>query len=384
MWSIVPTLIGCWIALAQVLSFSGLAIWVIAGSLVSGWVILGLLRIAKVGLALLAGAGLTVVLVVAAEKFGGSSSGPVTRATLMAVGVTVAMAFVSRTRYPAWMLLPSLMLLGGALGLGSAGQAAWLVAVWVCLSCLTLLNLGPYTAADLSAVARRSSVALLVSGAGILTVVILAIVGSFFSSPWTIDGSGSAIGATTNAVDLTPAPVPTPLSSTASTIVLESSSAPGQEREEQQRFHPLWLIAAFWLAVITAVLAVYSFAERIWIWVRWRRLRRRLRSQDPRASLIGSWTWLRLQLARSGNPLAPHESPDIAGLAASAEGDSELFWLATTASRLAYDSSAIVTNEDSRRAWRIVRERSPGALSGGPLAALRRSGREPISTTVPH
>ena len=287
------------------------------------------------------------------------------------------MAFISRTRYPAWMLLPSLMLLGGALGLGSAGQAAWLVAVWVCLSCVSLLNLGPYTAVDLSAVARRSSVAFLVGGAGILSIVILAIVGPFFSSPWTIDGSGSTIGATTSAVDLTPAPVPTPLSSTASTSVLESSSAPDQELEEQQRFLPLWLIAVCWLAAITAVLTVYSFAERIWIWVRWRRLRRRLRRQDPRASLIGSWTWLRLRLARSGEPLAPHESPDIAAHAASAAGDAELAWLAATASRVAYDSSAVVTKEDARRAWRIVGERTPGAFSGGLIETLARTSREP-------
>jgi hypothetical protein len=375
MWSIVPTLIAGWIALAQVLSFAGLAIWVITGSLLAGWLVLGLLRLRRVGLALFFGVGLTLVLPVIAEKLGGTSSGPVTRATLMSVGVTVAMSFIARTRYPAWMLLPSLALLGGSLGLGAAGHAAWVVAAWIPLACWTLLAVGPYSGADLAALTRRNATVLMVGAAGLVAVLVLLALGSVLTHPWTIDGSGIAVGSTSAApIDPTVSTDPTVISP--EMPPLPSNGTTGLEPETSV-FLQWWVIVLFWLVAVCLVLGTYVLIERVWIRMRWFLLSRRLRRQEPRLALLGSWSWLRLRMARADDPLGPHESPDVVAEWAVAHGDEHLAWLAEKVTFAAYDTSVPVSRVESRRAWRIAEDLARDATRGGLAGAIRRSGREP-------
>jgi len=366
-WSIVPTLIASWIALAQVLAFSGLVIWVIGGSLLAGWAVLGLLRLRKIGLALFVGVGLTAYLVVAVEWLGGEGSGPITRATLMSVGVTVAMSFIARTRYPAWMLLPSLALLGGALGLGAAGHAAWVVAAWIPLACWTLLILGPYSGADLAALARRHATVLLVGMAGLVAVLGLVAIGYVLTQPWTIDGSGVAVGETVTA----------PVDPVTAEPLVSTPAPPPEVAPERAAFVQWWVFVLFWLVAISVLLVTYVLMERIWIWLRWRALRLRLRRQEPRLALLGAWSWLRLRLARAGDPLDPDQSPDVVAAWARDRGNTELSWLAQRVTDCAYEPATAVTRAESRRAWRISRGLSREAQTGGLMGVLRRSGREP-------
>lgn len=388
---IVPTLLGCWIALAQVLSFAGLAIWVITGSVLTAWVILSVLSQRRLGMALVIGLVTTLLLTGLAEKLGGSDSGPVTRATLMAVGATVAMALITQTRYPSWILLPSAMLLAGALGLGAAGHAAWLVAAWVPLSCISLLIIGPYSGRDLSKVARRHGTALMIAGSGLVAALLLGALGWLFATPWSIDGSGIAIGAhtevsaVTTEVDRAPdgasPDLVTPPGDASSAPAAVAANSPTAADTEPLRppFLRWWVVVTFWLAVIAALLIVGLCVERIWIWLRWRALRARLRRRAPAESMLGSWEWMRLRLARAGHPLAAPLSPDVAAGEALSLGDDELAWLARHVCTAAYEPSTRVTRREARRAWRIAGSRARAAHTRGLIGAVRRSGQEPPS-----
>jgi hypothetical protein len=207
-WAPFPTLAVAWIAFAQVLSFQGLAIWVIAGSTLTAVAVGGIARARHVPMAMLLGVAFTAGVPYLASTLGGDSAGPIVRASLMACGVSAAMAVLLHTRTPLAMLAASLMLLGGALGLGAAGHAVWLVGLWTVAALLTLTMLGVYTRDDLSQPRRRRALALTMIVVGLAGVVGLMLLGAVYGTPWTVPGAGPTIS---------PSPTPTPSVTSAST-----------------------------------------------------------------------------------------------------------------------------------------------------------------------
>jgi len=209
-WAPFPTLAVAWIAFAQVLSFQGLAIWVIVGSTLTCLAVGGLARARHVPVAMLLGVLFTAAVPFLASTLGGNSAGPIVRASLMACGVSAAMAILLHTRTPLTMLAASLMLLGGALGLGAAGQAVWLVGLWTVAALLTLAMLGAYTRDDLSETRRRRAVASTMIVVGLAGVAGLLLLGAVYGTPWTVPGAGPTIAPPTATPTVTPTVTPTP------------------------------------------------------------------------------------------------------------------------------------------------------------------------------
>ena len=228
-WVVIPTLGVAWIALAQGVSFQGLAIWVICGSLLSIGVVSVVAKagdrgksgksatgLALVVLALFAGIAMTGVVVLLTEAFSGTDAGPVTRAAIMTSGCAVAMVWLLHTRYPATLLLPALLLMGGALGLGAAEQVGWLVGMWMVAAALTLAALGPYTRTDLVNRRRLIPFALALLATGFAGLVAILVMGVVVTGPWTIPGAGDSV---TGAVGGSPVVVPPPSESAVEQVI---------------------------------------------------------------------------------------------------------------------------------------------------------------------
>ena len=188
-WCLWPTLAVAWIVLAHVVSFQGLAIWVIGGSALTALVVLPLALAGRRLLALAAMPVMTFAVPMLAEWLGGNTAGPVTRASLMACATTAAMALILPTRYPLAMLVPSLLLLGGALGLGGAGTALWVVGLWLVAAAVTAAMLGPFRQTHLRDRVRLVPFAVMLAGAGLLAVIALIAMAPFLRNPWTMPGS---------------------------------------------------------------------------------------------------------------------------------------------------------------------------------------------------
>jgi hypothetical protein len=143
-WALWPTLAVSRIAFAHAVSFQGLAIWVVTGSLLAALVVLPLALAGRRILAVSAMVVMAFAVPVVAEWISGNTASPVTRASLMARAAAGAAALILPAHYPVAVLVPSLLLLGGALGLGAAGSAMWLVGLWAVAAALTVAMLGPY------------------------------------------------------------------------------------------------------------------------------------------------------------------------------------------------------------------------------------------------
>jgi len=176
--------------MAHLLSFRGVVIWVAGGSLVAGLVVQSLAAHRQRLVAIAGILVFTAAVPVLAKVVGGHTSGPITRATFIATGVTAVMALMLRTSLPVAIIPASLMLFAGVLGLGAATDVPWMVGIWAVFQAATLAMIGPYTREHLRDRRRIVPFALWLAGSGLLAVLALALVSPFLGHPWTIPGAG--------------------------------------------------------------------------------------------------------------------------------------------------------------------------------------------------
>ncbi len=363
-WPIIPTLAISWVAFGQVLSLSGLAIWVVGASLVSALSVAFLAGAGRRGWAVVAMVVLTAVVPFLARTVGGDDAGPITRSSLMATGVAGATALVLRTRYPAALLAPAVILLGGACGLGAAGRAPWVVGAWAVAAAATLAMLGPYTRADLRARRRVLPFALLLGVIGLVAVAAMGAATPALTTPWTIPGAAAASGtpedSTTNPP---PTSTPSPPPSTAPTPEPSTIDPVDDRTVDATR---VVVTAGLLVVLLVLLLALVAVLRRVVVGWRWRQRRRRLRQGDPRQRIVGAWTWVRLQRLRFEQPLPTAASPDVAVSVGAREHDEPLQQVARLAARVAYDPTAAPTHDDAASAW----------------AAARVAGKAPTNSTL--
>lgn len=357
-----PTLAATWLAFAQVLSFQGLAIWVVGGSVLTGLVTQAAALSGRRLLAAAFGAGVTVVVTSLANSLGGESAGPVTRSALMACGVTAAMAVLLSTRYPASLLAPSLLLLGGALGLGATGAAPWTVGIWAVAAAATLAMLGPYPGPDLADRRRLLPFALVLGAVGLAAVVAVAVSSAVLGEAWTVAGStrpGSLFGATPSGSAVDPTP----------TGALPASGLAWVE--------PLLVLLAMLAGLALVVIVIAALLRRAVAAVRWSLLHRRLSRGAPESRVIGAWTWARLRLARDDRRLPSSASPDVAARLAAADGDAPLERLADLAATVAFNPAAQATTLEADEAWLLALEVTATPVGATLRDRWRRSAYDP-------
>ena len=373
-WAPLPTLAVGWACFAQVLSFRGVAIWVAGGSLLVLLVMRLILGAGRVVLGLLSGVALTLVFAFLADTYGGTTSGPLARATLLACGLTAASVAFSFTRYRLLLLVPTFALLGSALGLGAAGRSGVWVGLWVVAAAVTAAMLGPYRERDLAARGRRLPFALLIACSGLVAIVSLVIASPMLVAPWTIPGGGG--GATPSAVALPPvallppevlaAPPPIVTAPPVSQPPIVSPAPPPPEASASIISTIIQWVLLILLALLLLLLLLLAWllVRRLSSWIRWRALRWRLSRGTPEQRVVGAWTWIRLRLAMRGDPLPDSASPDVAVEWALARGDSSLATVARLTARVAFNPQGTISMPDSALAWEHA------------LTADRRSRRE--------
>lgn len=346
LWSIWPTLGASWIAFAHAVSFQGLAIWVLGGCVLTALTVALFVRAHRRILSLLAMVVMTFAVPAIAEWIGGNTAGPVTRASLMACAVTGAMVVILGTRYPLAILVPSLVLLGGALGLGAAGSALWLVGVWCVAAAVTVAILGPFTNLDLRSRRRLLPFAIMLGAAGAIGVVALIPAALLLGTPWTMPGA-----TTVAAIDVVPPPVTTP------PPVTDTTTPPPitVPVEEQNLVVSLIVIVALALLLLLLLLLLIQLLRRAVVALLWVRERQRLQRGDREERVIGAWTWVRLRRARYDQPLPLYASPDVAVRWAQDAGDVDVRRVAQLAARVAFNPGAEAMRADAKEAWLCAR-----------------------------
>lgn len=385
-WAIWPTVAATWLAYAEAISFQALALFVIGGSVVVALSVSSLCRAGRRLLAVVALVGLTFAFAWLAEVLAGNTSGPVTRATLMACGITGVMALMLHTRYPLAILPASLLLLAGALGLGAADRVPWLAGLWAVAAALTLATLGPYRQEELRDPRRLGPFALMLLVPGLVAVVVMAIVSPLMTGPWTIPGTGQvAVLPTPSPSAVSPSPSVSSPSSVApstssSASVVPPTSAPVPPAEDVEAVTPSsvlsWLqLALVLLLMLFVLLVLVLIAWRARVALLWWRLRRRLDSGSPRQRAIGAWTWLRMRRLRHDVPLPVSVSPDVALTWARDAGEADVLVITQVVAPVAFDEALAVTDKDAARAW-------AAALSCGrlPRGSVRQRWRWALRT----
>lgn len=363
-WALWPTLGATWIAFAQVVSFQGLAIWVVGGSILTALVVVPIAMAGRRVLAVAAVACMTFATPLAAEWIGGDSAGPITRACLMACAATAAMSLILPSRYPMAVLVPALLLLGGALGLGAAGSAAWLVGAWVVAAAVTVAILGPYRNDALRDRTRLRWFSLSLVAVGVVAVAALAVASPVLDEPWTI--AGATVG-----------PGPTDIPSTDLAETPAAPVAPPATTLVDATDRGIVVTAVVVAVVVLAVVIIVTLLRRSIVAVRWWMTKRRLMRGTPDERAIGAWTWVRLRRARYDSPLPVSASPDVAVDWARADGEPDILVVAEIASRVAFNPSGAIDSASSSTSWSAAT--SAGRRPQG--ASLRQrwqwSGRRP-------
>lgn len=369
-----PTLFVAWVAFAQVVSFQGLAIWVVGASILCAWVVFQLAGARRLLPALVVTGVLSVGIAGLAEWVGGSSAGPITRASLMACGIAGAMAVVVTTRSSAAVIPLSLLLLAGALGLGAAREALWISGLWVVAAAVTLVMVGPYRQSFLRE--RAWPLARMLMVPGVVAVGVMAVAAMMLPTPWTQGGSAGARG-------VRPPEVPESVTSsppredmapeTPSVSVVEAVTAAVRESVPGSESVSWWwwlVLAALAVAVFVLGMCAAQLAWRVWVAWRWARTRRRLARGTPSGQVVGAWTWVRLRRARYESPLPVHLSPDVGVTWASIQGDADLQRVAEATSRIAFHDAGEVPAEEAQEAWACARR-----AGRPPRASLRQRWR---------
>lgn len=323
-----------------VVSFRGLAVWVIVPALVCaasvGIVATGRSRWIALAIALALGPGVATL----AEFLGGTGSGPITRSSLIAVSLSCMAALIACTSRPGMSLLPCSAMAVGALGLGGAGQLGMWVGVWVVLAGATLIALGPYPADELRHPRRLRAIALMLVLAGVASVGGTVLASALLRAPWTIPGT------------FEPSPsMAAPTSPDATLPGDQSSSATASTPDAEPVTLSWWLLAIAVVLLLMLAALVIAVLRRTVVWVRWRYLRRSLRRGSPRDQLIGAWTWCRLRLAYRGAPLPAWASPDTVGPSYPHPG---VFALAQQVAPAAFDVRADPGPQVVQEAWNLA------------------------------
>ena len=393
-WAVLPTLAVTWIAFAQVLSFRGLVVWVVLGSLLTLGLVGALLSLGQRWLGLLAGVAFALGWSALAELLGGNTSGPITRATLLACGLTAAMVAITLTRYRLLMLVPALALLGSALGLGAGGGVVAIVGLWSVAAAVTVAMLGPYREADLAARERLAPVAVLLAGFGLASIAAASLAALLLGQPWTIPGAGTValpvLGRDASA------PVPDPAASAAAVATASTSTAstaaapvtpPPATVPADAGADSLISTVMSWLAVLVLVLLLLLVLVVLWLltrrlvaWVRWPLLLLRLRQGTPEQRVVGAWTWVRMRRAMRDRPLPVSASPDVAVEWAMSTGDSAVATVARLTALVAFNPTGTITMPDSARAWESAR-RSDRVVPGSSLRQRWRWASRPPRMT---
>lgn len=373
LWSIWPTLGASWIAFAHAVSFQGLAIWVLGGCVLTALGVGLFVRANRWILGLLAMVVMTFAVPAIAEWIGGNTAGPVTRASLMACAATGAMVVILGTRYPLVILVPSLLLLGGALGLGAAGSALWLVGVWCVAAAATVAILSPFTNLDLRDRRRLWPFALMLGAAGLVGVVALIPAALLLGTPWTMPGA-----TTVAAPDLVTPPV------TTSPPVTDTTTPPPVTVPVEEQNLVVSLIAIVALALL-ALLLLLGFAQllrRLVVALMWARERRRLQRGDHGDRVIGAWTWVRMRRARYDRPVPVYASPDVAVRWADAAGEVDVRRVAQLAAGVAFNPKGEATWADTHDAWLSARRAARRPHGASLRQRWRWSARTPRSVRV--
>ena len=417
-WVLWPLVCVAWLGMAHLLSFRGVVIWVAGGSLVAGLVVQSL---AAHRHRLVAIAGIlvfTAAVPVLAKVVGGHTSGPITRATFIATGVTAVMALMLRTSLPVAIIPSSLMLFAGVLGLGAATDVPWMVGIWAVFQAATLAMIGPYTREHLRDRRRIVPFALWLAGSGLLAVLALALVSPFLGHPWTIPGAGdtpvqSALGpaprsttepaagsqatsgtllhntTTLRTPHATPTltghaiprstphatPRATPHTKPRATQVRAHHLASPRTKPERPRsllFRILLLLVILILACCVIVLVIAGIQA-----LRWYRLRVRLNMGSPEQRAIGAWTWVRARRVRYDHPLPIHVSPDVAISWARSSAEPEVRTVAEIAAQVAFHESGRLEADIADRAWTAARLAGRQPTTGSLRDRLRWAMRGP-------
>jgi len=342
-------LLIAWVAFAQVLSFQGLVLWVVGGSLLGGLTVGVLAYHHRRFLALLAMVALPVLVAGATEVVGGTSAGPITRASLMATAAAGSMAVILMTRYPAFVLAPSVMVLSGALGLGAADRVLWLSGVWAVAAAMTVAMLGPYRKEHLRNPSRLMGFSAYLVVVGLVAVATMWALSFFLTDPWTMPGSGPTT-ATTSA----PETASQSLSDAGSTESVASAALEATIVTSLLR----WVLLA--IVIVLALALLVAVVWRLVVAARWRLLRLRLQRGTPRERALGAWTWLRLQRTRRDQPLPASVSPDVAVSWARSAGDADVLTIARICGPIAFDAHAHVSYVDTNVAWQAARRARKG------------------------
>lgn len=348
-WAPLPTLIVSWGMLAQVLSFRGVVVWAAACSLLVLLAMRALLMAHRPLLAFIAGVTLTIAFALLADTYGGATSGPIARATVLTCGLTAASTAIAFTRYPLLLLAPSLALLGSTLALGAVGSTGAWVGLWAVAAAVTAAMLGPYRKRDLAAPARLAPFALLIAGAGLVAVVSLVIASPLLGTPWTIPGAGASFA---NAPLIARAQQPPPSAEVVTGPVVDDAPPPAAPVDSDFLTIIDWVIlVTFALLLIFALMLIWLLAHRVVSWFYWRTLRWRLSRGTPEQRVIGAWTYLRLRLDAHADPLPASASPDVAAELATRVGDSSLATVARLTAKVAFNPDGAVSMPDSALAW---------------------------------
>lgn len=375
-WALAPLGALALLAFGQVVSSAGLLVFV-APAAILGWAVGSGIRVVAPGLVGAIAVWPALALAVAAwaglaELLAGDASGPVTRASLLAGGLCGAMAVLVRTRYPSAALVPAVAWFTSAIALGAVDGLLGLTGLFAVAAGWLLLAAGPYRLGDLRQRRRAVPVAAVLLLAGLTAVSGTALASSALEAPWTIPGAEQNRAPTAIPIDeAAPEPTPTPSpsvdASEAATATEDAFEEIGSSVVEAltSTVLPALRTVTFALLLLLALWIVVSLAWRMWVTVRWARLRRRLAEGDDRERVVGAWAWARLRLDQAGHVLPAAASPDVV-----AEGlplpkvpenvTGQLRRLAAIAARAGYAPSdgapGRVDRHDAVRAWSLARE----------------------------
>lgn len=364
-WLVMPWACAL-LAFMPVVAGPALLLWVGGGALVAFVATLICLSRTSAWLAWLVGAVVTVVWAYAAEVLAGTQSGPVTRSSFLAAGLTVGAAVLWSSRRPTALLIPTTALVAAATALAPGIAALPWVSLYVVVAGLVLVLTGPYAARDLAQRRRAWAVALL-----LLMVAAATIIGASLAA-WTL-AAGTQTQDSTAIIGPFPTPDPTPTiaptptvdPTTAPTPTPEPTSATGNSATdaitEVVRDAVTWatyllLLLLFLLAAILVYRLLIALRRRL----AWSLTRRRLRRGTAPSRVAGAWTWARLQLVRGGWPWAASASPDVVAMthsaAAGLPAEDALRDLARLAVNVDYPAVSPLSDADAARAWALADE----------------------------
>ncbi len=381
-WSLAPLLIVNWIAFANVLSSSGVLLWVIIPSLIGVQMMLIMIRAERKILAGVALFGLSALAVGLSDVIGGTTSGPITRSTLMMTTCAGLMVLMWRTGIPASAAVVSLGALAGALGLGAADRIVWSVGLWVVAVAVYLAAVGPLRADDLRGIGRLQSFVLMLLTAGLLASLAGNALQTVMRDPWTIPAAGLTVlgaqaqagasvhaGKQPNSVadsllevagaqfdeaarkQATPRAEANPVRPSAEPVEPNAVEGAAEAESRRGRFTTVLPIVGFLLYCLLLILAV-ALAD---VYLAWVMLRRSLSKGTPTQQVGGAWLWLRLQWARYGYLEHVHRTPDRIARDVDKSDEVLLRDLAELATHAIYAHAPGIDAAQARQAWSVAR-----------------------------